>query len=54
MTWDMNDTVLGDPRTDSDIGGYTSQYFASLPPSPPAAPWQTWYQQRQSGALGAK
>ena len=53
-TWDLNDTVLGDPRTDADIKGYTAGYFASLPPSPPAPPWQTWHTQRQGGGLGAQ
>jgi RHS repeat-associated protein len=53
-TYDVNDTVLGDPRTDSDIQGYTAGYFASLPASPPAPPWQTWYAQRQGGGLGAQ
>ncbi len=48
-TWDVNDTVLGDPRTDTDIEGYTKAYFDSLPPSPP---WQTWYEQRAGGAEG--
>ena len=53
-TWDVNDTVLGDPRTDADIRGFTASYFASLPATPPAVPWQTWHQQRQGGALGAQ
>ena len=53
-TWDVNDTVLGDPRTDTDIRGYTAGYFASLPASPPAPPWETWHAQRQGGALGAQ
>lgn len=52
-TYDVNDTVLGDPRTDADIRGYTAGYFASLPASPPAPTWQTWHAQRQGGALGA-
>jgi RHS repeat-associated protein len=52
VTWDVNDTVLGDPRTDADIGGYTAGYFAGLPASPPAPSWQTWYAQRQGGARG--
>ena len=54
VTWDVNDTVLSDPRTDMDISGYTAGYFASLPASPPAAPWQTWHVQRQGGALGVQ
>ncbi len=54
VTWDVNDTVLGDPRTDADILGYTAGYFASLPASPPAPTWQTWHAQRQGGALGAQ
>jgi RHS repeat-associated protein len=48
-TYDVNDTVLQDPRTDADVVGYTDAYFASLPASPPAQPWHT---QRQGGALG--
>jgi RHS repeat-associated protein len=50
-TWDVNDTVLGDPRTDADIKGFTASYFADLPASP-AAPWQTWRAQRQGNELG--
>jgi len=46
--------VLGDPRTDADIQGYTIAYFGSLPASPPASTWQTWHAQRQRGALGAQ
>lgn len=53
-TWDVNDTVLEDPRSDADIQGYTSGYFASLPASPPEPPWQTWLLQRQGGALGTQ
>ena len=53
VTWDANDTVLRDPRTDDDIEGYTASYFAGLSPSPPAPPWQTWYMERQAGALGS-
>jgi RHS repeat-associated protein len=49
-TWDANDTVLDDPRTDPDIKGFTARYFAAHP----AAPWQTWHVQRQGGALGAR
>lgn len=47
-SWDANDTVLLDPRTDPDIAGFMAGYFASLPVSPPAPVWQTWYQQRQA------
>jgi RHS repeat-associated protein len=52
ITFDVNDTVLDDPRTDANILGYTTGYFASLPPSPPAPPWQTWYAERQGGGMG--
>jgi RHS repeat-associated protein len=38
----------GDPRTDPDIQGYLTRYFARLP----AAQWQTWYAQRIGGILG--
>jgi RHS repeat-associated protein len=48
VTWDANDTVLSDPRTDADIAGITQGYFASLPANPA---WQTWYQQRQSAGV---
>jgi RHS repeat-associated protein len=47
MTWDVNDTVTLDPRTDEDISGFVAGYFATQLPN-----WQTWYQQRISGALG--
>ena len=54
VTYDVNDTVaptlqntqIGDPRTDSDIKGYVEKYFAGL-----TGPWQTWYQQRQGVAV---
>jgi RHS repeat-associated protein len=49
VSWDVNDTVLGDPRADTDIRGYTDGYFASLPAAPV---WQTWHAQRRGGALG--
>ncbi|HYI12531.1 MAG TPA: SpvB/TcaC N-terminal domain-containing protein [Thermoanaerobaculia bacterium] len=51
-TWDVNDTVLGDPRTDDDIRGFTACYFASLSASPATPAWQTWHAQRQHAALG--
>ena len=50
-TWDINDTVLLDPRTDADVSGFTASYFAGLN-SP--VPWQTWHAQRENGALGAQ
>jgi RHS repeat-associated protein len=56
--YDVNDTIAprnletGDPRTDPDIGGYVEAYFEALP-NDPMHPWQTWYQQRIGGALGA-
>ena len=46
-TWDVNDTVLDDPRTDDDIKGYTASYFAVQPVA-----WQTWHAQRQGGERG--
>ncbi|MCB0020587.1 MAG: hypothetical protein KDE09_22495, partial [Anaerolineales bacterium] len=52
-TYDVNDTVAkndtqtGNPRTDTDIGGYVAEYFK------PQSDWQTWYEQRIKGALGA-
>lgn len=47
-TWDVNDTVLGDPRTDEDVKGLTARYFAeTLDP-----PWTTWHGQRQDGTMG--
>ena len=49
VTWDVNDTVTSDPRTDTDIQGYVSAYFATQP-----ATWQTWYAERQGGALGTQ
>lgn len=56
-THDVNDTSApragetGDPRTDPDIRGYVSAYFAALPAA--AQPWETWHDQRAGGALGA-
>ncbi|MCP4516715.1 MAG: toxin, partial [Delftia sp.] len=51
-TWDANDTVLGDPRTDADTQGTMAAYFETLAADPAALPWQTWHAQRQGGALG--
>src|SRR5262249_48976971 len=47
-TFDVNDTVTLDPRTDDDIAGYVAAYFATQPAS-----WQTWYAQRIGNQLGA-
>ncbi len=52
VTWDVNDTVMSDPRTDVDIRGFTISYFARLPAIPAAPPWQTWNAERKDGALG--
>jgi len=54
VSWDRNDTVLGDPRTDPDLAGYVARYFAALGAGGSAAAWMTWHGQRQSGALGAE
>jgi RHS repeat-associated protein len=48
-SWDRNDTVLEDPRTDADVGGVMAGYFATV-----GTDWQTWYAQRVDGALGAR
>jgi RHS repeat-associated protein len=50
VTWDVNDTVLRDPRTDPDIGGLTERYIAELSSSDGG--WRTWYAQRWAGDLG--
>jgi hypothetical protein len=43
-TWDVNDTIIDDPRTDTDISGYVADYFRQVSPEPDD--WQTWLQQR--------
>ncbi|MCJ7819633.1 MAG: hypothetical protein MUP53_00395, partial [Bacteroidales bacterium] len=43
-TYDVNDTVASDPRTDSDISGYVGKYFEQIAPEPDT--WETWLQQR--------
>lgn len=48
-TYDVNDTVLDDPRIDDDIKGYVAEYFKAQ-----SATWSTWYDQRQSGAMGTQ
>ncbi|CAG6396335.1 RHS repeat-associated protein [Actinacidiphila cocklensis] len=52
VTWDRNDTVLDDPRTDQDIAGFVAPYFAHLPTGSGSPVWQTWYEQRATGDLG--
>jgi RHS repeat-associated protein len=47
-TWDGNDTVLLDPRTDLDVRAVTAGFFASAPPD-----WQTWHAERIAGGHGA-
>ncbi|MDZ7363651.1 MAG: toxin [candidate division KSB1 bacterium] len=49
-TWDVNDTVLRDPRDDVDVGGYVKRYVDGL--SSRLGSWRTWYAQRVDGALG--
>jgi hypothetical protein len=46
QSWDENRTVLLDPKTDPDIGGYFSRL-------PDAEYLPTWYQQRVNGGLGS-
>jgi RHS repeat-associated protein len=48
-TYDVNDTVTFDPRTDEDIRGFVKSYFATQP-----ANWQTWHAQRAGGGLGVQ
>jgi len=42
-TYDVNDTVLSDPRTDADISHIVNRYFESLPDP---NEWKTWYEER--------
>ena len=37
-SWDVNDTVALDPRTDADVKGFTAKYFESEPED-----WETWF-----------
>lgn len=41
ITWDVNDTVALDPRTDPDIDIFTAEYFKLQP-----VDWKTWLQER--------
>jgi RHS repeat-associated protein len=45
-TYDVNDTVAADPRTDPDIDGYVHRYFEQRPD------WKTWHAQRIGNQLG--
>lgn len=52
-TYDVNDTCAprnrqtGDPRTDPDLQGYVSEYFATESPT-----WRTWHAERVDGDMG--
>lgn len=46
-TWDLNDTVLADPREDPDVGGYLRRYLSGRDE------WRSWYGRRIDGSLGA-
>jgi RHS repeat-associated protein len=48
-TYDVNDTVTGDPRADADISGYVAEYFKQEAPDPDD--WKTWLQQRNIDTL---
>jgi len=52
ISWDVNDTVLLDPRIDADIAGFTAAYFTAL--AAQQREWQSWYERRAGGALGAR
>ncbi len=45
-SYDVNDTLTSDPRTDTDISGYVGKYFTSQP-----GDWKTWLQQRDVDPL---
>lgn len=49
QTYDVNDTVTFDPRTDADIQGYVGGYFGAEPET-----WQTWHATREGGRLGGQ
>lgn len=48
-TYDVNDTVTCDPRTDPDISGYVLKYFQQEVPG--SNDWKTWLQQRNVDPL---
>jgi RHS repeat-associated protein len=43
-TYDVNDTVAMDPRTDADVSGYVAEYFKQE--APPPEDWKTWLRLR--------
>ena len=45
-TWDPNDTVLADPRTDPDVGGFVARYLEGVPD------WSSWHAARAGGERG--
>jgi RHS repeat-associated protein len=47
-SYDVNDTVTGDPRTDPDIAGFVERHFAERGPG-----WSTWLAQRQGPGVSA-
>jgi len=49
QTYDVNDTVMSDPRTDADISGYVAEYFKQEASDP--KDWKTWLQQRDVDPL---
>ena len=50
QTWDVNNTVLLDPRQDPDVAGYVGRYLTVLGERPGG--WATWYARRIHGAMG--
>jgi len=46
-SWDSNDTVLSDPRTDTDVKDYVSLYIGSLPS------FETWHKQHSNATTPA-
>ncbi|KAG4442598.1 hypothetical protein IFR05_001928 [Cadophora sp. M221] len=45
-SYDTNDTVMSDPRTDPDLQGYVDHYFSG------ASNFATWYESRAAGQMG--
>ncbi|WP_254885408.1 SpvB/TcaC N-terminal domain-containing protein [Streptomyces sp. NA02950] len=45
-SWDVNDTVLLDPRRDPDVGGYVRRHLSR------GDGWRSWYDRRIGGDLG--